>query len=288
MRCSSSVRPLRVHEPCPRLIARIRSLWIWASKSPPRISTPAQLVRRSKAGKGVAASQRGCRPCEREPTHGANVTQVHIWGRINGEFLGGRRQAYSPGRRGCAPQSSNREPHSGGRKVFGPQGGRRAGGAWGAWAPAVESRLVLLDVVLPGEDGVWLCNEIGTRWPSLPILFMSAYPAEVLAARGQTDLTAPFLGKPCTRDELVTKIRVVPERRRGAGAIWLRFVRYVGSPTSPLACPLVDHCARHGRFIGARRLAKGQVGVAPASCIATASHAIDRSLQRRFARSPRA
>jgi len=108
MRCSSSVRPLRVHEPCPRLIARIRSLWIWASKSPPRISTPAQLVRRSKAGKGVAASQRGCRPCEREPTHGANVTQVHIWGRINAEFLGGRRQAYSPGRRECAPRSSNR------------------------------------------------------------------------------------------------------------------------------------------------------------------------------------
>jgi hypothetical protein len=46
---------------------------------------------------------------------------------------------------------------------------------------------------------------------------MSAYPAEVLAARGQTDLTAIFLGKPCTRDELVTKIRGVLANRRPGG-----------------------------------------------------------------------
>jgi hypothetical protein len=42
---------------------------------------------------------------------------------------------------------------------------------------------------------------------------VSAYPAEVLAANGQEDLTAAFLGKPSTRDELITKVGEAIERR---------------------------------------------------------------------------
>jgi DNA-binding response OmpR family regulator len=82
--------------------------------------------------------------------------------------------------------------------------------------PNAKVDLVLLDVVLPGQDGVALYADIAARWPGLPVLFMSAYPAEILAAHGQTDLTAPFLGKPYTRDELVAKVGAVIERRRTA------------------------------------------------------------------------
>ena len=35
---------------------------------------------------------------------------------------------------------------------------------------------------------------------------MSAHPAEVLAEYGLSELDAPFLAKPFTRDELLTKV----------------------------------------------------------------------------------
>jgi DNA-binding NtrC family response regulator len=48
--------------------------------------------------------------------------------------------------------------------------------------------------------------EIRKRWPGQRILYMSAHPAEVLVQHGVTQLDAPFLAKPFTRDELLTKV----------------------------------------------------------------------------------
>jgi len=76
--------------------------------------------------------------------------------------------------------------------------------------------LVLMDVVLPEIDGVALYADICARRPNLPIVFMSAYPAEILAARGQPDLTAPFLAKPFTPESLLSKVRSAIEARRTA------------------------------------------------------------------------
>ena len=72
--------------------------------------------------------------------------------------------------------------------------------------------LVLLDVVMPGTDGVELAERILDEWPGQHILFMSAYPAEVLAQRGLRDLRVVFLAKPYTRDELCAKVREAVER----------------------------------------------------------------------------
>ena len=66
--------------------------------------------------------------------------------------------------------------------------------------------LVLLDVVMPVVDGVQLGRRILARWPALRLLYMSAYPAEVLAQHGLEDPAVPFLSKPFTRDELLAKI----------------------------------------------------------------------------------
>jgi CheY-like chemotaxis protein len=54
--------------------------------------------------------------------------------------------------------------------------------------PGVKVDLVLLDVVLPGTDGVALYADICARWPEMPIVFVSAYSAEVLVTYGQEDL----------------------------------------------------------------------------------------------------
>jgi CheY-like chemotaxis protein len=63
--------------------------------------------------------------------------------------------------------------------------------------------LVLVDVVMPEVNGVDLVRLIRERWAGPAILFMSAYPAEVLAREGLKDLRVRFLAKPFTRNELL-------------------------------------------------------------------------------------
>jgi two-component system cell cycle sensor histidine kinase/response regulator CckA len=67
-------------------------------------------------------------------------------------------------------------------------------------------QLVMVDVIMPLADGVQVTRAIQERWPGQRILFMSAHPAEVLARYGLTELNVPFLAKPFTRDELLTKV----------------------------------------------------------------------------------
>ena len=67
-------------------------------------------------------------------------------------------------------------------------------------------QLVIVDVILPLVDGVQVTRLIKERWPGQRTLYMSAHPAEVLAQHGLTQLSVPFLAKPFTRDELLTKV----------------------------------------------------------------------------------
>jgi DNA-binding response OmpR family regulator len=73
--------------------------------------------------------------------------------------------------------------------------------------------LVMLDVVMPGVDGVELGRRILQQWPSLRLLYMSAHPAEVLVQHGLTDPQVHFLAKPFTLDELMSKVEVASDRR---------------------------------------------------------------------------
>jgi two-component system cell cycle sensor histidine kinase/response regulator CckA len=74
--------------------------------------------------------------------------------------------------------------------------------------------LLMIDVVLPGLDGVELANHVREEWPDRRILFMSAYAAEVLAEHGLAYLDVPFLAKPYTRGEVRAKVREALERRQ--------------------------------------------------------------------------
>ena len=76
--------------------------------------------------------------------------------------------------------------------------------------------LVLVDVVMPEVNGVDLVRMIREEWNEPSILFMSAYPAEVLAREGLKDLRVQFLAKPFTRDELLSAAhRALQPSRRG-------------------------------------------------------------------------
>lgn len=77
--------------------------------------------------------------------------------------------------------------------------------------------LVLVDVVMPEVNGVDLVRLIRERWNEPNILFMSAYPAEVLAREGLKDLRVQFLAKPFTRDELLSAAyRALEPSRHGS------------------------------------------------------------------------
>jgi two-component system cell cycle sensor histidine kinase/response regulator CckA len=67
--------------------------------------------------------------------------------------------------------------------------------------------LVVLDVVMPKVDGVALTKSIRAEWPDQRVLYMSAHPAEIMARHGLKDLNVPFLAKPYTRVELLTKVK---------------------------------------------------------------------------------
>jgi DNA-binding response OmpR family regulator len=82
--------------------------------------------------------------------------------------------------------------------------------------PAVN--LVIVDVVMPGISGVDLIRLIREQWPSIAVLFMSAFPAEVLVREGLENPDVMFLAKPFTREELMAKVEATlrgPRRRDG-------------------------------------------------------------------------
>jgi two-component system, cell cycle sensor histidine kinase and response regulator CckA len=74
--------------------------------------------------------------------------------------------------------------------------------------------LLIIDVVMPDCDGVELARIVQEEWPEQRILYMSAHPAQVLMQHGLESLDVPFLAKPYTRDEVLTKVAEALERRR--------------------------------------------------------------------------
>ena len=77
----------------------------------------------------------------------------------------------------------------------------------------VYVHLIMLDVVMPGIDGVELGRRILQRWPALRLLYMSAHPAEILVQHGLSDPQVHFLAKPFTHDELMSKVQEASDRR---------------------------------------------------------------------------
>ena len=69
--------------------------------------------------------------------------------------------------------------------------------------------LLLVDVVLPGINGRELAERLRALRPDLKVLFVSGYPADVIAQRGVLERGVAFLRKPFTPDQLAAKVRGV-------------------------------------------------------------------------------
>jgi two-component system cell cycle sensor histidine kinase/response regulator CckA len=67
--------------------------------------------------------------------------------------------------------------------------------------------LVVTDVVMPELDGLELGRQLALRWSSIPVLYISAYPPNDIFSRGGPSDTKPFLQKPFTPDDLLSRVR---------------------------------------------------------------------------------
>ncbi|MBB3189498.1 response regulator [Halomonas cerina] len=77
--------------------------------------------------------------------------------------------------------------------------------------------LVLLDLMLPGTDGLTLCREIRQRWPRLAIIMLTARVEEVDRLLGLELGADDYICKPFSPREVVARIRAVLRRSRAVG-----------------------------------------------------------------------
>jgi DNA-binding NtrC family response regulator len=72
--------------------------------------------------------------------------------------------------------------------------------------------LILMDIKMPGRDGMSLMREVKEKWPDVPVIIMSGYATnETVTQVSKTD-AASFIAKPFTPDELAEAIRKVLEK----------------------------------------------------------------------------
>jgi CheY-like chemotaxis protein len=69
--------------------------------------------------------------------------------------------------------------------------------------------LLITDVVMPGMNGRQVHDVLAGKRPGLKTLFMSGYPAEVIARQGVLHDGVNFIQKPFTRNELGAKVREI-------------------------------------------------------------------------------
>jgi CheY-like chemotaxis protein len=69
--------------------------------------------------------------------------------------------------------------------------------------------LLITDVVMPGMNGKELKERIEVMSPAIKVLFMSGYPADIVAHRGVLEEGVEFLQKPFTPVMLAKKVREV-------------------------------------------------------------------------------
>lgn len=66
--------------------------------------------------------------------------------------------------------------------------------------------LVIVDAIMPNLDGAALSTEIFETWPTQRVLLMSAHGEEVFSRLGLKRMSAPFLAKPFTEEEMLSKV----------------------------------------------------------------------------------
>lgn len=100
-------------------------------------------------------------------------------------------------------------------QYLGQQGYRTAsvgdGKAMAEWLSGHDPDLIILDLMLPGEDGLTLAHRLRARG-SCPVIMLSARGEEIDRVVGLEVGADDYLAKPCSPRELLARIRAVLRR----------------------------------------------------------------------------
>jgi two-component system, NarL family, invasion response regulator UvrY len=74
-------------------------------------------------------------------------------------------------------------------------------------APGGMLDLVLLDIAMPGRDGLDVLQALRKAWPGLPVLMVSTYPESQYAVRCIKLGAAGYLNKSADADDMIAAVR---------------------------------------------------------------------------------
>ena len=77
--------------------------------------------------------------------------------------------------------------------------------------------LLLLDVKMPGHDGMYLMREVKKQWPDIPVIVMSGYHTPETIREAAETGAVTFIAKPFTPDELLDTVRQALKREECHG-----------------------------------------------------------------------
>ncbi len=78
----------------------------------------------------------------------------------------------------------------------------------------LEMDVVVMDVKMPGRDGLDLLQEIKDRWPLVEVIMLTGHASVESGIRGMELGAFDYLMKPAKLDELLQKVRQAVERKR--------------------------------------------------------------------------
>jgi len=84
------------------------------------------------------------------------------------------------------------------------------------WLEEQTPLLILLDLMLPGTDGLTLCRQIRERYPSLPVIMLTARVEEVDRLLGLELGADDYICKPFSPREVVARVKAVLRRTHGS------------------------------------------------------------------------
>ena len=74
--------------------------------------------------------------------------------------------------------------------------------------------VLVLDIAMPGKQGIDTLKQVRQEWPKLPVLMLSMYPEDQYGFRALKAGAAGYLTKMTAADQLVSAIRTVTRGRK--------------------------------------------------------------------------
>ncbi len=82
------------------------------------------------------------------------------------------------------------------------------------WLHSNDCDVALIDIAMPGMNGIDLLKHLRKEKPKLPVLILSAYPEDQYAVRLIKAGAAGYLNKECAPEEVVSAVRSVLAGKR--------------------------------------------------------------------------